>query len=289
MDIREMRSWWDVSPQISCKEYEHDKSVLRICVANEWLTRNPARHVKKKRTLNAADNVTNRNSRSRMMSLQSHVRGLSQPSMASGHYAGTDRPIISKLSDQIKSVQPQMDRAGPGRFHFGISVYTGIRISDMSTFHIASDARHRRNTYPHDKSRDACLYLGPSLAARARSTAGQSKSGRYIFGEHKTTDMNVVTDVWRRKLKNLWKLCGPWKENPTPHRFRHTFARILLQRPGGDHPGRRRTLQAIRNRWSGNTTRHGFQNDRSGYAVLKAAFSERPRPNVVEMRPASTS
>jgi len=27
-------------------------------------------------------------------------------------------------------------------------------------------------------------------------------------------------------------LCGAWKVKPTPHRFRHTFARILLQKPG---------------------------------------------------------
>jgi len=25
-------------------------------------------------------------------------------------------------------------------------------------------------------------------------------------------------------------MCGPWKVKPTPHRFRHTFARIILQR-----------------------------------------------------------
>jgi integrase len=56
--------------------------------------------------------------------------------------------------------------------------------------------------------------------------------GPLIFGQHKTKDMNVITDVWRRKLKRLWDLCGPWPEKPTPHRFRHTFARILLQRPG---------------------------------------------------------
>ena len=54
--------------------------------------------------------------------------------------------------------------------------------------------------------------------------------GPLIFGKHSTTDINVITDVWRRKLKKLWTLCGPWKEKPTPHRFRHTFARILLQR-----------------------------------------------------------
>ena len=52
-----------------------------------------------------------------------------------------------------------------------------------------------------------------------------------IFGEHETTDMNVVTDIWRRKLNSLWSLCGPWKEKPTRRPLGHTFARILLQRP----------------------------------------------------------
>ena len=56
--------------------------------------------------------------------------------------------------------------------------------------------------------------------------------GPLIFGAHATKDINVITDLWRRKLNRLWKLCGPWKEKPTPHRFRHTFARILLQKPG---------------------------------------------------------
>jgi integrase len=54
--------------------------------------------------------------------------------------------------------------------------------------------------------------------------------GPLIFGTYKTTDICVVTDVWRRKLRRLWDLCGPWTERPTPHRFRHTFARILLQK-----------------------------------------------------------
>jgi len=28
----------------------------------------------------------------------------------------------------------------------------------------------------------------------------------------------------------VFKLAGPFEEKPTPHRFRHTFARILLER-----------------------------------------------------------
>ncbi len=67
---------------------------------------------------------------------------------------------------------------------------------------------------------------------RSESARGLKRHGPLIFGSHKTTDINVITDIWRRKLNRLWDLCAPWKEKPTPHRFRHTFARILLQKPG---------------------------------------------------------
>jgi len=44
------------------------------------------------------------------------------------------------------------------------------------------------------------------LQERIRARANQF--GPLIFGAHQTRDINVITDVWRRKLKNLWKLCG---------------------------------------------------------------------------------
>jgi integrase len=56
----------------------------------------------------------------------------------------------------------------------------------------------------------------------------------FLVGESRRLD--TVTDTWRRKLNKVFELAGKFEENPTPHRFRHTFARILLQRgvPAGD-------------------------------------------------------
>jgi integrase len=42
--------------------------------------------------------------------------------------------------------------------------------------------------------------------------------------------METVADLWRRKLNKVWELFGEWEEPPAPHRFRHTFVRMLLER-----------------------------------------------------------
>ena len=108
--------------------------------------------------------------------------------------------------------------------------------------------------------------------------------GPEIFGSHTTTDMNVVTDIWRRKLKRLWTLCGPWKEKPTPHRFRHTFARILMERSGvsvrdvaellGD------TEDMVRRHYAAWVP----ERQERLTADPKEAFSEKPTPRIAAVR-----
>jgi integrase len=107
--------------------------------------------------------------------------------------------------------------------------------------------------------------------------------GPLIFGEHETTDLNVITDVWRRKLKRLWRMCGEWKATPTPHRFRHTFARILLERPRvsvrdvAELLGN--TEQMVRKHYAAWIP----ERQERLTAVLRDEFSEKPRPGVVEI------
>jgi hypothetical protein len=105
--------------------------------------------------------------------------------------------------------------------------------------------------------------------------------GPFIFGAHKTTNMNTITDIWRRKLNRLWDLCGPWTERPTPHRFRHTFARILLQKLGvtvrdvaellGD------TEELVRKHYA------AWMPERQERLtkVLKDAFGDKPKPKLI--------
>ncbi len=101
---------------------------------------------------------------------------------------------------------------------------------DVSTFHISrlldTGECHIRTTKNGNK-----VYTWVPIWLQERIRARVDRFGPFIFGEHTTKNLDVITDVWRRELVRLWELCGPWTEKPTPHRFRHTFARILLQRP----------------------------------------------------------
>ena len=164
-----------------------------------------------------------------------------------------------------------------------VSLYTGLRISDVCTFHagrlLASGECHIRTT---KTGRKVYTWIPEWLQERIRARA--VVHGPMIFGEHSTKDMNVVTDIWRRKLKRLWGLCGPWSEKPTPHRFRHSFARILLQKPNvtvrdvaellGD------TEQIVIKHYSAWIPERQERLSK----VLKEAFDDKPKPKLVAIR-----
>jgi integrase len=63
-----------------------------------------------------------------------------------------------------------------------------------------------------------------------RLRAREKVKGPLIFICGETGNAKQLCDIWRNKrLKLVFKLAGPFEEKPTPHRFRHTFARILLE------------------------------------------------------------
>jgi integrase len=280
VDVREFRSSWAVSPQTAAKNMSTVKTFFEFCLSNEWVSRNPARLVRPQRGRQAAD----RRSEQKLPFSDQDLRKM---------YDACDTKYGKQ---EIKWSRVNHDRRVSGeyvRYNFkwtgqdladfiSVSIYTGLRISDVSTFHIdrmqPTGEIHIRTT---KAGTHVYTWVPEWLQERIRERARQF--GPNIFGEHKTTDLNVVTDVWRRKLNKLWALCGPWKEKPTPHRFRHTFARILLQRPGVTVRDVAELLgnseQMVRKHYAAWIP----ERQERLTAVLKEAFSERPKPNVVQM------
>jgi integrase len=110
-----------------------------------------------------------------------------------------------------------------------LSIYTGLRISDVSTFNITE--RLKGNDVflrMHKTKKPLSTWIPDWLAARLR--AREKEHGAMIFRAGSAMNMRAVSERWRENLGKVFKLAGPFDERPTPHRFRHTFVRILLEK-----------------------------------------------------------
>ena len=229
MDVRELRTSWAVAPNTGSKYMEIVKSFFDFCVANGWIAVSPAKLVK------AVKGKSVDNEKERIPFTDEEIKRMFDA--CETQYAKKpirwSRDIHHRSADgEMANYKYKYKWTGQDLADFiAISMYTGLRISDVATFHIdrlmAGGECHVRTT---KTGRKVYTWIPDWLQQRIRDRV--KTRGPLIFGAHRTANINVVTDIWRRKLNRLWDLCGPWKEKPTPHRFRHTFARILLQKPG---------------------------------------------------------
>jgi integrase len=257
------------------------KAFFEFCFANEWIDRNPARFVKNHRTRDGADK---RNEQKLPFTDEELER----------MYHACQNEYGKETVERARDIHSKPAVAEIDRYHrkwtgqdladfISVSVYTGLRISDVATFHIdrlRPDGSIRLRTTK--AGTHIFTWVPPWLQDRIRQRV--STVGPLIFGEHTTKDLNVITDLWRRKLIKLWELCGPWKDKPTPHRFRHTFARILLQR----------TNVTVRDvaELLGNTEQMVLKHYSAWVSsrqerltnILKEAFDDRPTPVLVHSK-----
>jgi integrase len=189
------------------------KSFFQFCVEdNHWLTVNPARF-RRRRT-----------------------RQQAMARMGAERLPFTDREVQHMLD-----VCEKYGRTLGKRYHFQgedledfilISLYTGLRISDVASFHISRLAENGDVHFRALKNgKWVDTWIPQWLQDRIRTRA--AKFGPYIFGQRNTTDPVTLGNPWRVRLGRIWEQCakehGSWSSPPTHHRFRHTFVRILLQ------------------------------------------------------------
>ena len=278
LDVREMRSSWEVAPQTAAKNMSTVKAFFEFCLANEWIQKNPARLVKNLRTRDSTD----RRNEQKLPFSDDELKKMYEACEAKyGKQEIKWSRVIHSRRVEGQYTRYNAKWSGQDLADFiSVSVYTGLRISDVTTFHV-DRMRPTGEILLRTTKAGTHVYTWVPTWLQERIRARAKKYGPHIFGEHKTTDMNVVTDVWRRKLIRLWSLCGPWKDKPTPHRFRHTFARILLQRPGVTVRDVAELLgnseQMVRKHYAAWIPERQARLTK----VLQEAFDERPKPRIV--------
>ncbi len=161
-----------------------------------------------------------------------------------------------------------------------VMVYTGLRISDVGLFRI--DRLKGNEVFLRAKKNggEVFAYVPDWLSERLNARAKRCGVRPFVVG--KSDKLETVTDMWRRKIAKVFELAGKFEERPTPHRFRHTFARILLQRGvpvadvadllGDDE----KTVREHYSRWVPERQARLTK-------ILKDAFDDKPKPKLVAL------
>jgi len=109
-----------------------------------------------------------------------------------------------------------------------VLVYTGLRISDVGLFNINRLKGNEVFLRAKKNGGDVFTWIPDWLRDRLQELAKERGPRPFVAG--RSDRLETVTDLWRRKINRVFELAGKFEEPPTPHRFRHTFARILLQK-----------------------------------------------------------
>jgi len=160
--------------------------------------------------------------------------------------AGGNRPLNKvpftdeQLADIIKACDQLEERRWGNRHGSGTwtgedlkdfiwtMVYTGLRISDIVLFDM--DRLNGNEVFLRAKKNggDVFTHIPDWLRDRLDTRARLHGKRPFLIGGTKRLD--TVIDTWRQWLGKVFQLADVGVERATPHRFRHTFARILLQR-----------------------------------------------------------
>jgi len=206
-DMDKFYASWKDGIRARAKKLERLKAFVRFCIKRKWL----------------AENVVE--------DLQA-PEGSSIPNPKTP-FTDEDIKRLYSACDQIKRT-PRRDWDGDDIKDFiDLSLYTGLRISDVVMFNIAE--RLHGNTIllrAQKNGNNVYTWVPDWLADRLRHR--QKVHGPMIFRAGTVLNMKQMTQIWRdRRLREVFKIAGPWKIKPTPHLFRHSFARILLEKGVG--------------------------------------------------------
>jgi site-specific recombinase XerD len=207
MDMDSFYASWRDGIRAKAKKLERLKAFVKFCLKREWIAKNITEDLEAPEGSSVPANKT--------------------------PFTDEELKRIYAACDAVGDPRPP----GPGYRPWSgedvkdfilTAIYTGLRISDLSTFDITKRL-HENDIFlrMHKTKKEVYTWVPDWLVARLRER--QAKHGPFIFHCGETIVVRNIAERWRDRLNIVFKLAGPFEERPTPHRLRHTFVRVLLQ------------------------------------------------------------
>jgi integrase len=260
-DMDAFYAGWPLAARTKAKALGTLRAFFRFAMNREWLTKNPVTSDLKPPL--GANRVTNK------------------------------APFSD---DELKRILDACDRVGVVQWKNGgksgiwtgndakdfvyFLTYTGLRISDAGLFRM--DRMRGNEVFLRAKKNggDVFTWIPDWLVERLVQRANHHGPRPFLSGQ--SDRLETVTDLWRRRLNKVFALAGKFEERPTAHRFRHTFARILLQR-GVPVPDVADLLGDDENTVREHYARWVPERQARLTNILRDAFDDRPRPKLVAL------
>jgi integrase len=213
-DMDEFYSRWKDGIRAKAKKLERLKGFLNFCVKRKWILENPAADLEAPVGSGSAAN--------RMP--------LTDPDLVR-IYAACDKLPETRWNNHLGRGSWNGDDV---KTIVMLLCWTGLRISDGSMFDMSRVTRHPEggaNIFLRMHKTKGPLFTWVDDWLYERLLARERKFGSKIFSLGRSERLETITDLWRRRINRVFDLAGPFdRGTPTPHVFRHTFVRLLLQR-----------------------------------------------------------
>lgn len=213
-DMDEFYSTWRDGIRAKAKKLERLNGFFNFCVKRKWIAENPA-----------AD-------------LEAPIGA----GKAANRMPFTDAEL-TKIYDACDALPTTewMNHLGAGSWGgedvktiIMLLCWTGLRISDAATFDMSRVSRNPdggANVFLRMHKTKGALFTWIDDWLYERLEARERKLGPKIFACGTSERLETMTDLWRRRINRVFDLAGSFEcGRPTPHIFRHTFVRLLLQR-----------------------------------------------------------
>lgn len=216
-DMDEFYGSWPDGPRAKGKKLERLKGFFVFCVKRKWIAENPASDLDAPVGAGAA----------------AHRMPFTDAELNRIYEACDSLPAVEWKNNLGSGVWTGDDV----KTMVMLLCWTGLRISDAATFDMNRVTPHPAggaNVFLRMHKTKGALFTWVDDWLYERLLARERKLGPKIFASGRSERLDTVTDLWRRKINQVFGHSGPFEcMRPTPHIFRHTFVRLLLQRGVG--------------------------------------------------------